>query len=96
MLRMFQNRILWRKFGTKRDEMTGSLRKLHNEELQNLRSSPNVIRIKSRRMRWAEHVVGMGEEVRNAYRILVEKSEAKRLLGILTHRWEDNIKVNFM
>jgi hypothetical protein len=69
---VFENRVL-RIFGPKRDEVTGDWRKLHNEELHNLYSSPNIIRmIKSRRMRWAEHVVRMGEE-RNEYRVLVGK-----------------------
>jgi hypothetical protein len=70
---VFENRVLRRLFGPKRDEVTGDWRKLHNEELHNLYSSPNVIRIiKSRKMRWAGHVVRMGE-LRNAYRILMEK-----------------------
>jgi hypothetical protein len=77
-LRVFENRVLRRKFGPKRDEVTGHWRKLHNEELHNLCSSPNIIRmmIKSRRMRWAGHVTRMGE-TRNAYRILVGKPEGK-------------------
>jgi hypothetical protein len=70
-LRVFENRVLRRIFGPKRDEVTGEWRKLHNEELHNLYSSPNIIRmIKSRRMRWAWHVARMREK-RNAYRILV-------------------------
>jgi hypothetical protein len=78
---VFENRVLRRIFGPKRDEVTGGWRKLHNEELHNLYSSPTIIRvIKSRRMRWAGHVARMGER-RNAYRILVGKPEAKRLLG---------------
>jgi hypothetical protein len=80
-LRVFENRVLRRIFGPKRDEVTGSCRKLHNEELHNLYCSPNVIRmIKSRRMRWAGHVARM-EEKRNAYRILMVKPEGKRPLG---------------
>jgi hypothetical protein len=60
---VFENRVLRRIFGPKRDEVTGEWRKLHNEELHSLYSSPNIIRqIKSRRMRWAGHVVRMGEE----------------------------------
>jgi hypothetical protein len=70
-VRVFENRGLRRIFGPKRDEVTGGLRKLHNEELHNLYSSPSIIRmIQSRRMRWAGHVARMGEK-RNAYRILV-------------------------
>jgi hypothetical protein len=64
-----------------RDEETGGLRKLHNEEIHNLYSSPSIIRIiKSRRMRWAGHVARMGEKG-NAYRIMVGKPEGKRVLG---------------
>jgi hypothetical protein len=79
-LRVFENRVL-RIFGLKRDEETGGWRKLHSEELHNLYSSPNIIRITSRKMRWAGHVArrGRGEE-KNAYRILVEKPEGKRPL----------------
>jgi hypothetical protein len=74
--------------------VTGYWRKLHNEELHNLYSSPNIIRmIKSRRMRWAVHAAGM-EETRNAYRILVGKPEGKRPLGRPRHRWMDNIKMD--
>jgi hypothetical protein len=78
-LRVFENRVLRRIFGAKRDEVTADWRKLHNEELHNLYSSP--IRItKSRRMRWAGHVERMGEK-RNAYKILVGKLEEKRPVG---------------
>jgi hypothetical protein len=74
-LRVFENRVLRRIFGPKRDEVTGGWRKLHNEELHNLYSSPNIIRmIKSRRMRSAEHVARMGDKG-NAYRILVGMPE---------------------
>src|SRR5215472_9585799 len=70
-LRVFENRVLRRIFGPKKDEATGEWRRLHNEELNDLYSSPNIIRvIKSRRVRWAEHVARMGEK-RGAYRILV-------------------------
>jgi hypothetical protein len=70
-LRIFENRVLRRIFGPKRDEETGGWRKLHNEELHGLCSSPGIVRvIKTRRMRWAGHVVSMGE-VRGAYNILV-------------------------
>jgi hypothetical protein len=75
---VFENRVLRRIFGSRRDEVTGDWRKLHNEELHNLYSSPNIITvIKSRRMRWAGHVARMGAK-RNAYRILVGKPEGKR------------------
>jgi hypothetical protein len=71
-LRVFENRVLRRIFGQKRDEVTGEWRKLHNEELRDLYSSPSIIRIiKSRRMRWAGHVARMGDK-RNAYRLLWE------------------------
>jgi hypothetical protein len=74
-------RVLRRIFGQKRDHVTGDWRKLHNDELHDLYSSPNIIRmIKSRRMRWAGHVARMGE-TRNAYRILVGKPEGNRPLG---------------
>jgi hypothetical protein len=75
---VFENRVLRRIFGPKRDEVTGEWRKLHNKELHDLYSSPNIIGIiKSRRMRWAGHVARMGEK-RNAYRLLVGKPEGKR------------------
>jgi hypothetical protein len=80
-LRVFENRVLRRIFGSKRDEVTGEWRRLHNEELNDLYSSPNIIRvIKSRRMRWAEHVARM-REGRGAYRILVGRPEGRRPLG---------------
>jgi hypothetical protein len=78
---VFENRVLRRIFGPKRDEVTGEWKKLHNKELHDLYSSPSINRIiKSRRMRWAGHVAHMGEE-RNAYRLLVGKPEGKRPLG---------------
>jgi hypothetical protein len=77
-----------------RDEATGDWRRLHNEELNDLYSSPNVIRvIKSRRLRWAGHVARMVEE-RGAYRILVGRPEGRRPLGRPRRRWEDNIKMD--
>jgi hypothetical protein len=78
---VFENRVLRRIFGPKRDEEMGWWRKLHNEELHDLYSSPSIIRMmKSRRMRWAGHVARMGEK-KNAYRLLVGKPEGKRPLG---------------
>jgi hypothetical protein len=91
---VFENRVLRRIFGPKRDEVMGGWRKLHNEELHNLYSSPSIIRMmKSRRMRWAGHVVRMGEK-RNAYRILVEKPEGMRALGRPRCQWMDNIRTD--
>ena len=93
-LSFFENRVLRRIFGSKRDEVTGEWRKLHNEELNDLYCSPNIFRmIKSRRMRWAEHVARMGERG-GVYRVLVGKPEGKRPLGRHRRRWKDNIKMN--
>ena len=93
-LRLFENRVLRRIFGTKRDEVRGEWRKLHNEELDYLYRSPNIVRvIKSRRMRWVGHVARM-REWRGIYRVLVGKPERKRPLGRPRHRWEENIKMN--
>jgi len=93
-LRVFENRVLRRIFGSKRDEVTREWRKLHNEELNNLYSSPNIVRvIKSRRIRWAGHVARMGEG-RSVYRVLVEKHEGRRPLGRPRRRWEDNIRMD--
>jgi hypothetical protein len=93
-LRVFENRVLRRIFGPKRDEETGGWGKLHNEGLHNLYSSPSIIRIiKSRRMRWAGHVARMGE-TRNAYRISVGMPEGKRPLGRPRRKWVDNIKID--
>jgi hypothetical protein len=90
---VFENRVLRRIFGPKRDEVMGQWGKLHNGELHNLYSSPDIIRkIKSRRMGWAEHVARMGEG-RNMYRILVGKPEGKRPLERPRRRWEDGIKM---
>ncbi|KAJ4440348.1 hypothetical protein ANN_08487 [Periplaneta americana] len=93
-LRVFENKVLRKIFGAKRDEVTGEWRKLHNTELHALYSSPDIIRnIKSRRLRWVGHVVRMGES-RNAYRVLVGRPEVKRSLGRPRHRWKDNIKMD--
>jgi len=87
-------RVLRRIFGPKRDELTGQWRKLHNEELNDLYSSPSIVRkIKSRRIRWAGHVARVGE-IRGAYRVLVGKTAGKRTLGRSRRRWEDNIKMD--
>jgi hypothetical protein len=91
---VFENRVLRRIFGPKRDGVTGEGRRLHNEELNDLYSSPNIIRvIRSRRMRWVGHVARMGEG-RGAYRILVERPEGRRPLGRPRHKREDNIKMD--
>jgi hypothetical protein len=90
-LRVFENRVLRWIFGPKRDGVTGEWRRLHNEELNDLYSSPNIIRvIKSRRMRWAGPVARMGEG-RGAYRVLVRRPERRRTLGRPRRRGEDNI-----
>jgi hypothetical protein len=92
-LRVFENMVLRKIFGPKR-EVDGSWRKLHNNELHNLYSSPNIVRvIKSRRMRWAGHVARMGEG-RGVYGVLVRRHEYKRPLGRPRRRWEDNIKMD--
>jgi hypothetical protein len=91
---VFENRVLRRIFGPKRNEVTGEWRRLHNEELNDLYSSPNIIReIKSREMRWVGHVARMGEE-RGAYRLLVGRPEGRRSLGRPRRRWQDNIKMD--
>jgi hypothetical protein len=77
---VFENRVLRRIFGPKRDEVTGELRKLHNEVLHDLYSSPSIIRIMKWRMRWSGHVARMWEK-RNAYRFLVGKPEGRKPLG---------------
>jgi len=88
-LRVFENMVLRRIFGPTRDEVTGEWKRLHNEELNDLYSSPNIVRvIKSRRMRWARHVARMGEE-RGVYRVMVGKPEGKRPLGRPRRRWVD-------
>jgi hypothetical protein len=93
-LREFENRVLRRIFGQKRDEVTREWKKLHNEELRNLYSSSSIIRIiKSRRMRWVGHVARMGKK-RNAYRLLVGKPEGKRPQGRPRRRWVGNIRMD--
>jgi hypothetical protein len=88
-LRVFENRVLRRIFGPNRDEVTGGCRKLHG-----LYSLPSTVRvIKARRMRWAGHVVCIGE-VRGAYNILVGRPEGRRPLGRPRCRWEDNMKMD--
>jgi len=93
-LRVFENRVLRRVFGPKRDEVTGEWRKLHNEELRDFYSLHNIVRVvKSRRMRWAGHVERMGER-RGVHRVLVGKPEGKRPLWKPRRRWEENIKMD--
>jgi len=93
-LRVFENRVLRRVFGSKRDEVTGKWRKLHNEELNDVYCSPNIVRmIKSRRMRWVGHVARMGDR-RVVYRVLVGKPERRRPLGRTRLRWEDDVKMD--
>jgi hypothetical protein len=90
---VFENKVLRRIFGPKRNEVTGEWRKLHNEELRDLYSSSNIIRkITSRRMRWARHVARMG---RRGTRIGYwrGKAEGKRTLGRPRRRWVDNIRM---
>jgi len=93
-LRVFESKVLRRIFGPRRDEVTGEWRRLHNEELNDLYSSPNIVRvIKSRRIRWAGHVARMGEE-RGVYRVLVGKPEGKRPLERPRRRWVHNIRMD--
>ena len=93
-LRVFENMVLRRIFGPRRDEVTGEWRRLHNEELNDLYSSPNIVRvIISRRMRWAGHVARMGEE-RGVYMVLVGKPEGERPLGRPRRRWVVNIRMD--
>ena len=91
---MFENRVLRRIFGPMRDEVTRVWRKLHNEELNDLYSSLNIVRvIKSRRMKWGGHIVRIGER-RGIYKVLLGKPEGKRPLRRPKHRWEDSIKMD--
>jgi hypothetical protein len=94
-VRVFENKVLSRVFGTKRDEVTGEWKNLHSGELHNLYSSPDIIRqIKSRRMRWAAHVARM-EDDRKLYKIFMGKSKGKRPYGRPKGRWEDMIRMYF-
>ncbi|KAJ4427320.1 hypothetical protein ANN_24940 [Periplaneta americana] len=93
-LSVFENKVLRKIFGAKRNEVTGEWRQLHNIELHALYSSSDIIRnIKSRRLRWTGHVARMGES-RNAYRVLVWEAGGKRSLGRSRRRWEGNIKLD--
>ena len=93
-LRVFENMVLRRIFGPSRDEVNGEWRRLHNEKLNDLYSSPNIVRvIKSRRIRWAGHVAHMGEE-RGAYRVFVGKPEGRRSMGRPRLRWVDNLRMD--
>jgi len=88
-LRVFENVVLRRIFGPRRDEVTGEWKRLHNEELNDLYCSPNIVRvIKWRRMRWAGHVACMGDES-GVYRVLVGKLEGRRPLCRPRRRWMD-------
>jgi hypothetical protein len=94
MLDLTENKVLRRVFGPKREEATEERRKLHNEELNDLYSLPNIVRVvKSRRIRWTEHVARMGEE-KDVHRVLVGKPDGKMPLGRSIRRWEDNIKMD--
>jgi len=93
-LRLFENRMLRKVFGPKRDKVTGEWRKLHNEELNDLYTLPNIVGVvKSRRIIRAGHVAHMGED-RGVYRVLVRKPEGKRPFGRPRRKWEDNIKMD--
>ena len=91
---VFENRVLRKVYGPKRDEVTGEWRKLHKEELSDLYSLPNIVWVvKSRGIRWAGHVARMVEG-RGVHGVLVGKPEGKRPLGRPRRRWEDNIKMD--
>jgi hypothetical protein len=95
-LRVFENKVLRRIYGLKRDEVTGEWRKLRNEELHDLYSSPSINRkMKARQMKWAGHVARMGEK-RNTYRLLVGKPEGRRPLGRPRRRWLDNVRMDLV
>ena len=90
---MFKNRVLRNTFWPEREKVTGDWRKVYNVQLHDLYSSPNIMMIKSRRMRRAEYVALMGEN-RNAYRVLVRKYEGKRQFARHRRRWEEYIKIH--
>jgi hypothetical protein len=93
-LRVFENKVLRSTFGPKTREGTGERRRLHNEELYVLYSSPNISWVsKSRKMRWAGNVARMGDS-RGTYRVLVWRPERKSTIGRPSRRWEDNFKIN--
>jgi hypothetical protein len=93
-LRVFENRVLRRIFGPKRDEITGEWRRLHNKGLYALYSSPNIIRVKeSRRVTWSEHVERMGDRI-GACRVWVGKPQKRRQLVRPRRKWKDNIKTD--
>jgi len=92
-MRVFENRVLRRVFGSKRDEVTGEWRILRNEELRDLYSLTNIVRVVKSRLRWAWHVARMVEG-RGVHGVLVGKPEGKRPLGRPRRRWEDNIKMD--
>jgi hypothetical protein len=94
-LRVFENKVLRRVFGPKRDEATGEWKRLHNEEFYVLYSSPNIIRVmKLRITRWAGYLARMGAR-RGAYRVMGGKPQGRRPLDRPRRRWEDNIKMDF-
>jgi hypothetical protein len=93
-LRVSENRVLRRTFGSSRDKVTREWRKLHNDELNDLYCSPNIVRvIKLRKMRWTGHVACMGERG-GVCKFLVGKPERKRPFVRPRRRWEDNIKMD--
>jgi len=90
---VLENMVLRRIFGPRRDEVTGEWRKLHNEELNDLYSAPNIVRVIKSRIRWTGHVPRMGEES-GVYRVLMGKPEGKGPLGRPRRRWVDNIRTD--